>query len=316
MTACQPWTPSAPTMVTFGPSVWGTLPITRSPVGAQPSRRVIARCRPDASTHVTRGRSSAPDPLLVDRPRLLDARGLACRRGARLLLRGSPRRCSTRHLVGTRTRTPRSAATRGHHSSRVASGWSAPTAARPPGQPRPGEASDHPHGAAGASPVRCGHHTFSTQARLTPQRAARWTWPAEMPLVGTQDFLTSSDRLGQPCEYAYNGLRLRSSANRSRPTVATSAPQLDLFVRTFRRLRKPSPVMTPAPHPSGPVPTGSPKPCHGYPVSPTLEGFRRFQRAGIVGLLPGQHGPGVTVQDDEAPPPHPFQGKIHHAADL
>ena len=66
------------------------------------------------------------DPLLVDRPRLLDARGLACRRGARLLLRGSPRRCSTRHLVGPLPRTPRSAATRGHHSSRVASGWSAP----------------------------------------------------------------------------------------------------------------------------------------------------------------------------------------------
>ena len=61
-------------------------------------------------------------PLAVDCPRLRDVCRVALRRVERLFLRGKPRRCSTRHMVGTLTRTPVAAATPVHSSCRVASG--------------------------------------------------------------------------------------------------------------------------------------------------------------------------------------------------
>ena len=89
---------------------------------AREARQRAGHARVVHARHALEGERG--EPLRGARPRRLDARGLACRRVARRLLRGSPRRCHTRHLVGTLTRTPRAAATRGHNASRGASGWS------------------------------------------------------------------------------------------------------------------------------------------------------------------------------------------------
>lgn len=61
---------------------------------------------------------------MVVRPRLLDPLGVALRRMERLFLRGNPKCCSSRHMVGTLTRMPVISAARVHNSSQVASGWS------------------------------------------------------------------------------------------------------------------------------------------------------------------------------------------------
>jgi hypothetical protein len=61
---------------------------------------------------------------LVVLPRLLDPLGVALRGVERFLLRGNPKRCTTRHIVGTLTRMPVVSTARVHNSSKVASGWS------------------------------------------------------------------------------------------------------------------------------------------------------------------------------------------------
>ena len=62
---------------------------------------------------------------LVVRPRRLDPDpGVALRRVERFVLRGNPKRCTTRHIVGTLTRMPVVSIVRVHNSSKVASGWS------------------------------------------------------------------------------------------------------------------------------------------------------------------------------------------------
>jgi hypothetical protein len=57
-------------------------------------------------------------------PRLLDPLGVALRRMERLFSRGTPKRCTSRHMVGKLTRMPVMSAARMHNSSKVASGWS------------------------------------------------------------------------------------------------------------------------------------------------------------------------------------------------
>lgn len=60
--------------------------------------------------------------LDVDRARLLDPRCLLLAGVEGFFLRGKPKRCSTRHIVGTRTHTPVSVATPAQSSCSVASG--------------------------------------------------------------------------------------------------------------------------------------------------------------------------------------------------
>ena len=118
------------------------------------------------------------DLLPVAGPRLLDALGVLLAGVERLFLRGNPRRCSTRHIVGTLTRTPVSAATPVHNASSVASGldpmsrWTMAWAAASRRGLWP------PAGGLGAiSPVvRCWRTTFSTKARLTPKMSAMVRW--------------------------------------------------------------------------------------------------------------------------------------------
>ena len=69
------------------------------------------------------------DTLEVDRARLLDPRCVLLASVEGLFLRSKPKRCSTRHIVGTLTRTPVSAATPAQSSCSVASGLS-PTKCR------------------------------------------------------------------------------------------------------------------------------------------------------------------------------------------
>jgi hypothetical protein len=118
------------------------------------------------------------DLLPVAGPRLLDALGVLLAGVERRFLRGNPRRCSTRHIVGTLTRTPVSAATPVHNSSSVASGltpmsrWTTAWAAAPKRgfwPPACGFGAILPG-------VRCWRSTFSTKARLPPKMSAMVRW--------------------------------------------------------------------------------------------------------------------------------------------
>jgi hypothetical protein len=57
------------------------------------------------------------DQRVVVHPRLLDPLRVPLRRRERLFLRSKPKRCITRHVVGTLTRRPIVSATRVHNSS-------------------------------------------------------------------------------------------------------------------------------------------------------------------------------------------------------
>jgi hypothetical protein len=86
MTAWLPCPPSAPNRVTGWPSGWGTAPRPRAPLGARPSRRVMARVPPDALPH---GRRCGARP------------GLEC-----LFGRGRPTPVRSRALVARLTGSP------------------------------------------------------------------------------------------------------------------------------------------------------------------------------------------------------------------
>ena len=159
--------------VVLGDAAKAPLPGGGAALKARP-RQLDARCL--HALHAPEVERRAP--LAVVLARVLDARGIPRAGVERLFWRGRPRRCRTRHIVGTLTRTPVSAAPPGHNASSVAPGWAPRSRRMTAWAAAPRRGVWPPAGGLGAilPVVRCWRRPFSTHARLTPKVSAMVRW--------------------------------------------------------------------------------------------------------------------------------------------